>query len=523
MKEEFFSKFKDYNNELEKILEKKDFSKDSKNLLLSMFYKLESSYNDYEIVKRKVKTKQEYLENILNNIKQCNKIELIKPNTKEFFSFKEKNILYDVDLKLKRIKVIDNELYLLSAILELNDFKIYLGEEYNLIRNSFPYLLNTANDIANTEVLRDFNAFSWNTNTNEISNIDINLIYENIRIALSIDIIKILENTNEIVDLIEVIKENLESEYDKKTSEEFLKLLKKISIVIYTRKSPIEKKRLLEEKELIEEELSQIKDKKAYISNIIDEKLKLTHKVKDIDLILKDKDLLIKEYEERNKKLSTYNKIFSVSHLAEKLQKEREKILNKIDENSKKLEPNQYLKDREKMQQDFDLLKDLKLDKEEYEKDIYKYIDKLQILFLKDILPKKIEKTNTKEELINLMYQMRYYNLIPYNKKMEIRNVNKFKELIDIAFSLLISKMYKLKMINTISTNEKADVLIVKNIFDLRMITLEETYVELLKKENNFYQLNIYDEKDTLEESIELQLEFNKKDRMKLKRKVKLF
>lgn len=175
------------------------------------------------------------------------------------------------------------------------------------------------------------------------------------------------------------------------------------------------------------------------------------------------------------------------------------------------------------MQQDFDLLKDLKLDKEEYEKDIYKYIDKLQILFLKDILPKKIEKTNTKEELINLMYQMRYYNLIPYNKKMEIRNVNKFKELIDIAFSLLISKMYKLKMINTISTNEKADVLIVKNIFDLRMITLEETYVELLKKENNFYQLNIYDEKDTLEESIELQLEFNKKDRMKLKRKVKLF
>lgn len=290
-----------------------------------MFYKLESSYNDYEIVKRKVKTKQEYLENILNNIKQCNKIELIKPNTKEFFSFKEKNILYDVDLKLKRIKVIDNELYLLSAILELNDFKIYLGEEYNLIRNSFPYLLNTANDIANTEVLRDFNAFSWNTNTNEISNIDINLIYENIRIALSIDIIKILENTNEIVDLIEVIKENLESEYDKKTSEEFLKLLKKISIVIYTRKSPIEKKRLLEEKELIEEELSQIKDKKAYISNIIDEKLKLTHKVKDIDLILKDKDLLIKEYEERNKKLSTYNKIFSVSHLAEKLQKKEKK------------------------------------------------------------------------------------------------------------------------------------------------------------------------------------------------------
>ena len=67
MKEEFFSKFKDYNGELEKILEKKDFSKDSKSLLLSMFYKLESSYSDYETVKRKVKSKQEFLENILEN------------------------------------------------------------------------------------------------------------------------------------------------------------------------------------------------------------------------------------------------------------------------------------------------------------------------------------------------------------------------------------------------------------------------------------------------------------------------
>ena len=90
MKEEIFSKFRDYNNELEKILEKKDFSKDSKNLLLSMFYKLEISYNDYETVKRKVKSKQEFLLNILDNIKQCNKIELVKPGTNEFEEFEEK-------------------------------------------------------------------------------------------------------------------------------------------------------------------------------------------------------------------------------------------------------------------------------------------------------------------------------------------------------------------------------------------------------------------------------------------------
>ena len=36
MKEEIFSKFKDFNRELEKILETKDFSKNAKNLLLRL-------------------------------------------------------------------------------------------------------------------------------------------------------------------------------------------------------------------------------------------------------------------------------------------------------------------------------------------------------------------------------------------------------------------------------------------------------------------------------------------------------
>ena len=50
-KKDFFSKLKNYDNELEQILEKKEFSSDIKNLLLSMFYKIEISYKDYKIVK----------------------------------------------------------------------------------------------------------------------------------------------------------------------------------------------------------------------------------------------------------------------------------------------------------------------------------------------------------------------------------------------------------------------------------------------------------------------------------------
>ena len=129
MKEQIFSKFRDYNNELEKILEKKDFSKDSKNLLLSMFYKVENSYSDYETVKRNIKSKQEYLENILSNIKLCNSIELVKPNTNQFREFKEKNLVYNVDLKIllsiNKFKdlVIDNTVIIsIKVILKINIF-----------------------------------------------------------------------------------------------------------------------------------------------------------------------------------------------------------------------------------------------------------------------------------------------------------------------------------------------------------------------------------------------------------------
>ena len=129
MKEDFFSKFKDYNRELEKTLEHKVFSEDVKNLLLSMFYKLDISYNDYSTVKRNTKSKVAYLENVLDNIKITNDIQLIKPNDINFEEIKQ-NGLFSIDLKTKQMKVLANELSLLSALLELNNFQIYLKEEF---------------------------------------------------------------------------------------------------------------------------------------------------------------------------------------------------------------------------------------------------------------------------------------------------------------------------------------------------------------------------------------------------------
>ena len=518
MKEEIFSKFKDYNKELEKILEKKDFSKDTKNLLLSMFYKLEISYNDYFIVKRKCKSKQEYLENILNNIKQCNHIELIKPSHQEFETFKQENGLYQVDLKLKSIRAIANELALLSAILELNNFQIYLNENYNLIRNSMPYLLNMAYDMENVEVLRDFNAWSWNTLVSEIKDIHINLVYQNLKIALNFNLFDRVDENIEI-DIVQVMEQDLLKQYDEKTVKKFLNLIFKISILIYIRISENEKKRLLEEKETLQLDLQEIKDKKTYVEKITKEKKKLAEELKQLDLVMNNRELLIEEYERRNRSLSQYNKIFSISHLMEKMQKERKKILEKMNACNEKIEPKNYLENKNKLQQDEALLKGIQFDQNnQVEPSLYQ----LQKLFIRNILSQKIAKLETKNELIDCLYELRYYGLLPYRGNLLIQDIEELENELKQVEKILIQKLYAAKLINTISTNEQNDIEMIQNIFQLRMINLQDIYLVVNKKEKK-YTIQIYDEKEALEKEFEIELEFHKKDKVKLNRKIKLF
>lgn len=518
MKEDFFSKFKDYNKELEKILEYKGFSVDVKNLLLSMFYKLEISYNDYSLVKTNTITKTAYLENVLDNIKSTNIIKLIKPTDSEFEELKE-NGSFSIDLKNKKIKVLANELYLLSALLELNNFQIRLKEEYNLTRNSMPYLLNMAYDMENIEVLRDFNAWSWNILVQEIKDININLVYQILKISINQNIFEIIKKSEENFDIMQYISEELTKMYSEKLAEKFISLILKISIIIYIEKSDNERKRLKEEKEVLELELNEIKDKKAYIEKLAQEKKHYIDEVKRIDLVINNKDLLIKEYEERNEKLSEYNKLFSLSHLVEKMQREREKLIEKIELCNKKVEPKTYLQDKNKLQKDFNLIKDIKF---ENDNNIYKYIDTLQEIFVKDMFVKKIENSITRNELINCLYELRYYCFLPYNSEKNIKEVEKLQMYLEEAKDLLIQKLYTNKIINTISTNEKNDIEIVKKIFDLKMINLEDIYLQIRKKSEG-YSVKFYDEKETLETEENIKLEFNKKDRIKFNKKIKLF
>ena len=135
---------KDYNNELEKILENKLFSYEAKNLLLSMLYKIENAYRDYETVKVEVPSKKEYIENILRIIKEkCLKIFLVKKGTEEARALEENNVKYMVDKKNGEITCFENEETLLTAILKIDEIDILYDTKYKYLQEPLNTLLNT--------------------------------------------------------------------------------------------------------------------------------------------------------------------------------------------------------------------------------------------------------------------------------------------------------------------------------------------------------------------------------------------
>ena len=88
-----FSKLKDYNEILEAVLDKKYFSSNIKNLLLNMIYKLEIAYPDYVEIKRTVRNKDDFLEELIDAIKNyCEHIQVVEPDAKESEILRKYNV-----------------------------------------------------------------------------------------------------------------------------------------------------------------------------------------------------------------------------------------------------------------------------------------------------------------------------------------------------------------------------------------------------------------------------------------------
>lgn len=481
-------KIKNYNNELEKIIEKKNFSSDVKNLLLSMLYKIENAYQDYMTVKRITLPKNDFIMQILNIIEErCFEIEFFNPE-------EEKEIF--IDSKEGKIICYPNEKSLLSAILYMQEKQIQVDAKYDYVTDVVQQMINSGSNMNQVEVLRDFNGWSWDIVIKEIDDITYNLLYQNLLLLeenklINRDIIKLKAN---------------------KTCSAFYELLYKSAIIRKIEKDENERDKLLKIRNKKMEELEQFHHKKEFIESITVKKKNCAIEIEKIDKIINDKELIRKEYIRRNEKLPNKEKIFSISYLADILEKEREGYLNQIKECNKILDPREFVKEKDKIEDEVNFLQSLSIESIQNQE---KNLAELCKECLKCI-KYKIEKVEEKNDIIDWIYKIRYYRNIPFNEEIYLKDVKILEEEFKDIIKLLIEKAQNNKIWDIFTEDENIAYYIIKELLDSKMINFENVSIECKYEKGKLYA-DYYDS-----DILEMKSEFKIED-VRIKKKIKLF
>lgn len=511
-KEKLLDKFvkKDYNNDLEEVLAKKNYSEEVKNLLQDSLYKTENAYKDYETVKKNVISIEDYIKNIIDGVKKsCDQIELTRPQI-------GKNDKIIIDKQEKKIVCFPGPKQLLYAITKIQKKDEIIKDEPDFINYALTNTLNNGNCINSIEPIRDFNGFSWSMSITDIENYYYNIIYQDLIILSNNKLIDEWINKNDdMVDYMVLFKEDLEKKFSKKYQNEILELIKSISILMEINTNNIYKEQLINQKHETETELEAMKNRWKYLDDLSNYKKKLEKNLKKIDLILNDKEKLSKEYETRNKDLPLEQKIFSKKVLKKILSEEREDNILKLKKCNEKMNAKKFIEMKKQYEYNLKYLKLVEI--EDIEKQIYESIIFLQKRVLQAI-KYKIKNAKNREEINKILYEIRYFNLIPINETTRIGEVKKIEKMLSTTKKEAIEKAYELKDFKGIFKDTSKNNTILKYLFNLKIIKLEDVEFKLINENDKiyiqFYDDDILDEKfkiDNLIDKKELKIKFNKK------------
>lgn len=555
-KEDIFSKIqiKDYNNTLENVLEQKDFSEDTKNLLLSMFYKIENGYKDYKTVKINTSSKSCFLKQIIKIIKEeCNEIELVRPMSEQSKELEKNNLNYIVDKQQGKIKVYQNEKMMLEALITLEQKEIILDEKYTFFEISVREIIETGNKISQSEIIRDFNGWSWDITPSQIENKNINIVYQNLLMILgnpflqkwitNIEEVEQEENieipNNEILrskyndnfgmtkqemieenktDYIKILQDILTEKCGEENTKKLLKQSLKTILVISSNINNKQKEIIINRQKDIEAKLEKMNNNINYLEEISENKKSITMKIRKIDTLLNNDKLLKEEYEQRNSKLSNKEKIFSVSHLAIMLEKERNEYLEQIKKLNKMMEPKEFVANKQNLEEKSEFFKAINIEQNKRTEE-NEQIELLQKEFL-NCIEKIIDKAETKKEITDLLYQIRYYKNIPY-KSENLGNIKSIQEKINILEEKIIQKACKENILNKLSEDRTLNYNILKNLYKSKIINLENT-IYILRYNKGILKIEIYDT-NIEEEIIELEIKEKVELIVKLNKKIKVF
>ena len=148
----------------------------------------------------------------------------------------------------------------------------------------------------------------------------------------------------------------------------------------------------------------------------------------------------------------------------------------------------------------------MELTQEQEEEILIEFIENLLKCF--NIL---IKNTKDEEEILQMIYQFRYFMLLPFNMKKCIKDIDKLQKSITNTEKKLAEKAIKKKVITDIPFE------IMRHLFETRIIILEDLYYKITSKNDKYY-VQIFDE-NISEEKFEIKLS----EKTKLNKKIKIF
>ena len=485
IKNKLFSKFniKDYNNKLEKVLENKVYSLGAKNLLLNMFYKIENSYSDYKKTKRQVPLKNDFIQYLINTIQnKCVEIEIIKNNSKIGQKYREAQKSYEIEND--KITVLENENFLLEAILEISRTPIKIPKQYEYIDNAYRDVLKIGATINQLEVIKNFNGWSWSITNEKTEKYKYNIVYQTLNYTVGYKLMyEFINNNNITLDYIDMLKQQVIVEYGVKIGNKFNDILYKNLMYLYINSNQKAKEELIKIKSKYKKQLEIMQNKEKFLEELTN-----------------DNNLLKKQYEKRSKK---YEKL-TIKEWNDKLKKERTALLKKITECNELIQPKEYIRRMENIKNKYDFLESIQRDQ----------TLELCRMFLLG-LRKKIKNIENKKEIIELIYELRYYRFIMYGNEF-LKDIKELKISFAKTIKSLIDKATKLKVIENVSEDSKENFVILKMIFDTQIIDLQSISIEP-KEENNIIYLQYYDGKVLESKKI------TQAKKIKIKKKTKIF
>ena len=157
----------------------------------------------------------------------------------------------------------------------------------------------------------------------------------------------------------------------------------------------------------------------------------------------------------------------------------------------------------------------------EVEKEIFERVILLQKRTLQAI-KLRIKNAINREEINRIIYEIRYFNLLPIDEKTKIGETAKLNKMLTTTKVDVIAKAYELKSLNDIYKDKTKNINILKYIFNLKIIKLEDIGFKIIKDKDDYY-IQFYDD-DVTDEKVKLDIEIKKEDlKIRINKKIKLF